>query len=119
MDAGSNPVRSSNFKMAEIVYSSSYGFQITFDTKRDLTSSTSLRLRIRKPDGTNNDRVLDTSSISEPKSSGKVFYTVQQNDFPVPGMYKLQLFDETGGTQKIASDVVSLKVQASLDYVAS
>lgn len=104
--------------MAEVeIFSGSYGFDITIETGRDLTNASSLRLRIRNPNGTNVDKTLDNSNVLDPKIEGKVRYTVQANDLSVPGLYKLQLFDETGSSQRLTTDILKLKVKASLDFI--
>lgn len=100
-----------------VIYSNTYGFTLTIETGRDL-SDTTLRLRIRNPNSINVDRTLSSVNIITPKTLGKVIYTVADGDFPIPGNYQIQLFDETAG-RKLASSVIKIKVRPSLDYVIS
>ena len=99
------------------IFSGTFGFRITIDTGRDLTDAETIRLRIRKPDNSNVDKSLNTLNILEPKTDGKVFYDVVMGDFTIPGSYKLQLFDETGGSMRLASEIIKIKAKSSLDYV--
>lgn len=99
------------------IYTGNYGFDLVFDTKEDLSNSLSLRLRIRNPKGANRDIPLTEENIELPKEEGKVSYSVKRGDFTVPGIYRLQVFDETGGVKKSLTDVIKYKVRASLDFI--
>lgn len=98
------------------IFSGTYGFRITIGTGRDLSASTSLRLRVRKPDNSNVNRSLDSFNILEPKTDGRVYYDTVADDFTMPGTYQFQLFDETGGI-RLASQILKIKVKPSLDYI--
>lgn len=94
------------------IYSETYGFVLTINTGVDLTSTTDLILRLKTPSGTV-DKVLTTAHMLEPKTAGKIAYTVQEGDFPVGGKYLMQIFDVTSG-RRLASSIITLNVTASL-----
>ena len=94
------------------IYSETYGFVLTINVGVDLTSTTDLLLRMKTPSGTV-DKGLDTTHMLEPKTAGKVAYTVQEGDFPVGGKYQMQIFDVTTG-RRLASTIITLDVRPSL-----
>jgi hypothetical protein len=99
------------------IYTGSFGFPITFETGQDLSESLSFRLRIRKPNENNIDIKLGEEAIKLPKKDGVIVYQTQKGDFTLPGVYKLQLFDETDNSRKSLTPVIRYKVKASLDFV--
>lgn len=94
------------------IYSGTFGFIITINTGVDLTNTTDLILRIKSPSSTT-DKSLTVSNIVEPKTSGKLTYTVQDGDFPVGGKYQMQVFDVTAG-RRLASTISLIDVKQSL-----
>lgn len=99
-------------------FTGAYGFDLVIDTNLDLSDSLVLKLRIKSPSGTTASRDLDTSHITDAEA-GIVTYTVANNDFTVPGLYKLQVSDETGGAKKVPSAILKIRVRPSLEYVGS
>lgn len=94
------------------IYSNTYGFIITINTGANLSTTTTLRLRIKSPSGVV-DKMLDDTNILAPSAKGVVVYTVEDGDFPVGGKYYFQLFDETIG-RRLASNVLVVDVKSSL-----
>ncbi len=94
------------------IYSNTYGFIITINTAADLSSTTSLRLRIKSPTSVS-DKLLTNADILAPSTRGVVVYTVEDGDFPVGGKYSFQLFDETIG-RRLASTILTVDVKSSL-----
>jgi len=97
------------------VFTGSYGFDLPLEMKKDLSDVDSLRLRIITPLGRKIDRNVPVSCVQEPKDSGVVNYRVVLGDFSIPGLYKLQLFDETLG-RKQGGEILQIRVRKSLDY---
>lgn len=94
------------------IFSETYGFVLTINTGTDLSSATNLTLRMKTPSGTV-DKALTVANILEPKTAGRIAYTVVEGDFPVGGKYQLQIFDVTTG-RRLASSIVSIDVKPSL-----
>jgi hypothetical protein len=95
------------------IYAGTYGVVINMYTGQNLTTTTALELKIKSPAGVTVTKSLTVGNIISPRSTGKVFYTVEQGDFPVKGKYKLQLFDTTPG-RRLASPIVNIDVKESL-----
>lgn len=100
-------------------YTGAYGFDLVIDTNLDLSEATLIKLRIKSPGGTTVTRTLTDSDVVAPASDGIVRYTVASNDFTAPGLYKVQVSDETGGSKKLTSTILKVRVRPSLEYVGS
>lgn len=99
------------------IYTGSYGFFITVDSKLDLTSATNVVLKIKNPRGLLFDHELSVENFQNPLTAGVVKYKAEPNDFTQPGTYSLQVFDLTGGDKKFASPIVKIKVKPSVEYI--
>jgi hypothetical protein len=97
-------------------FTGAYGFNLVIDTNLDLTDATALKLKIKSPTGTTVSRDLTGSNVTDPVK-GIVTYQVANNDFTVPGLFKVQVNDETGGTKKVISNILKIRVRASLEYI--
>lgn len=105
--------------MANIeVFTGAHGYDLVIDTNLDLEGATDIKLRIKSPSGTTVTRDLSDANVDEPAASGIVRYLVAPNDFTVPGLYRIQISDETGG-KKVTSTVHKVRSRASLEYVGS
>lgn len=100
-------------------FTGSYGFDISIDTNLDLTSATSVVLKIKNPKGIIVQYPLDGDNFVAPLSGGVVKYTVGPADFGQPGTYSFQVFDITGGSKKLASNIVKVKIKPSIEYIES
>lgn len=99
-------------KVTEI-YQNSYGFKITLTVgpgKLDTTSA--MALRIKRPDATVVSRSLAAETITS-VTDGTVVYTVVDGDFPLVGVYNLQLIDVTPG-RFLPSNIIILKATTTL-----
>lgn len=96
-----------------IIYSGTYGFTITISTGQDLSSATTILLKIKAPSGDTVERNLNGSNVLTPTTSGKIRYTTVSGDFPNAGSYQIQAFDLTGG-KRLASPIIKVKVKQSL-----
>lgn len=98
------------------IYTGAYGFDIVIDTNIDLTTADIIKLKIKSPAGVTSSRDLTNLNVSD-GLEGEVTYTVLSSDFTSPGLYKVQVNDESGGTKKIISDIIKVRVRPSLEYV--
>jgi uncharacterized membrane protein len=99
-------------------FTGAHGFDLVVDTNLNLEGATDIKLRIKSPTGTTVSRSLTAANVDAPASSGIVRYVVAANDFTVPGLYKVQVSDETDG-KKLTSAIVKVRSRASLEYVGS
>lgn len=88
-----------------LIFQGTIGLQITVLTSCDLTSATSRKLKVVKPDGTN---VTWTPTCPVP-SDGKLYYTTVAADLTLFGDYFLQAYAEFG-TDKYYGDIVKFRV---------
>ena len=99
------------------IYTGSYGFFITVDSKLDLSAATNVVLKIKNPRGLLFDHPLTENNFENPSVSGVIRYKAAASDFTQPGTYSLQVFDLTGGDKKFASPIVKIKVKPSVEYI--
>lgn len=90
-----------------------YGYAIKINTGVDLTNTTSLMLKLRSPSGVTKTKTIPVANINSPKKAGIISYGVEEGDFDEPGIYSVQLIDNTPG-RKIASEVKKIQVLNSL-----
>lgn len=105
--------------MADTLYSGSFGFDLELEASYDLTNSTELRLRIKNPKGISTDRKLLVSDVLDSKRKNKIVYKVQQRDFPIPGLYRIQLFDIFENGRKPVTNIIKVRVEPSLDFLGN
>lgn len=90
----------------------SYGIRLTIETGTNLSGSSALTLKMKRPNGTLVERELDTAAMLE-LAQGRIIVDFIEGDFPVVGTYSLQIFDTSPG-RFIPSDIVKFKVRANL-----
>lgn len=74
------------------IWTKDYGFDLEFASKLDLTTLTNVRLIIKRPDNTTDMYDFLTQSFDTIVSGDSLVYTTRETDFPIAGIYKLQLF---------------------------
>ncbi len=103
--------------MAETeTYTGAHGFDLVIDTNLDLEGATDIKLRIKSPAGTTVTRSLTGANIDTPATQGIVRYLVAAADFTLPGLYKIQVSNETAG-KKLTSGILKVRSRASLEYI--
>lgn len=74
------------------VLKNDYGYPITLDTEVDIAASTSVKLKVIKPDETE----TEWSSGAIVYNTTKVRYTLQDGDLDQKGMYKINAYANNG-----------------------
>jgi len=94
------------------VQKDSYGFIISFTTKANMSTTTSLKMRIRKGSSPVIEHGIDISNIIDPPT-GKVNYIVEEGDFDTVTTVKMQIVDDTPG-RYLPSTPIKIRVKDNI-----
>jgi len=92
--------------MAGKIFVGDYGVVVRVSTGVDLTSATSLKIKVIKPNG---HETTWTASAVLPITSGDITYTSILSDFNVVGTYKVQA-EVTFASSKFLGETTSFRV---------
>lgn len=91
----------------------SYGYVLSLESGLDLSTATAINLLIKPPAaGATVTKSIPISAVVD-KAAGKIGYQVVIGDFPIPGVYQLQVQDASAG-RSIFSRVTSLVLESNL-----
>lgn len=92
----------------------SYGFTLTITSGISLEGSDDVLVIIRRPNGSKVRRRWSDGDVTiVTAATGKVSIEVVQGDFPIPGTYKIQVWDEASD-RRIGSGIARLTATQSI-----
>lgn len=100
-------------KQLKEVYANTFGFELTLPLLKEVKPDAKLKLRIRSPQNSSNDKTSNMTTEGQ-----ELKYLVERNDFIAPGIYQIQVFDESNGFEAVSA-VEKIRVRTSLNYIAS
>lgn len=88
------------------IYAGARGVEIRLDTGESLAEATSMKILVKRPDGT------ETEWTAAQYNSTTIYYVTASDDLAASGDYVLQSYVEWGDSSKHLGESVVLKVYA-------
>jgi hypothetical protein len=92
----------------------SYGFTLTIVSGISLVDSDDVLVIVKRPNGSKIRRRYSDGDVEIlTASTGRVSIEVEEGDFPIPGTYKIQVWDEASD-RRIGSGIARLTATQSV-----